>query len=109
MRDIGTRVSGKRLNAMVYVDRQLDVLQDVFFDIQLMARCDYFLHSASAVSEAVIYSNLALHTASVHLEYQHDTSSSGRRRDAPWRRPPPMQRAPDGRRQYPSTSTSAVQ
>ena len=60
MRDIGTRVSGKRLNAMVYVDRQLDVLQDVFFDIQLMARCDYFLHSASAVSEAVIYSNLAL-------------------------------------------------
>lgn len=109
MRDIGTRVSGKRLNAMVYVDRQLDVLQDVFFDIQLMARCDYLLHSASAVSEAVIYSNLALHTASVHLEYQHDTSNSGRRRDAPWRRPPPMQRAPDGRRQYPPTSTSAVQ
>ena len=110
MRDIGTRISGKRLNAMVYVDRQLDVLQDVFFDVQLMARCDYFLHSASAVSEAVIYSNLALHEASVHLEYQHDTSSNGSRlRDAPWRRPPAMRRAPDGRRQYSQSSSSAVQ
>ena len=106
MRDIGTRISGKRLNAMVYVDRQLDVLQDVFFDVQLMARCDYFLHSASAVSEAVIYSNLALHEASVHLEYQHDIS---RLRDAPWRRPPAMRRAPDGRRQYSRVSSSAVQ
>ena len=109
MRDIGTRISGKRLNAMVYVDRQLDVLQDVFFDVQLMARCDYFLHSASAVSEAVIYSNLALHEASVHLEYQHDTSSnSSHLRDAPWRRSPATRRAPDGRRQYSRISGSAV-
>ena len=95
---------------MVYVDRQLDVLQDVFFDVQLMARCDYFLHSASAVSEAVIYSNLALHEASVHLEYQHDTSSnSSRLRHAPWRRPPAMRRAPDGRRQYFPNSSAAEQ
>ena len=100
MRDIGTRISGKRLNAMVYRDRQLEVLHDVFMDIQMMSRCDYFIHSASAVSEAVIFSNFKLHEASVHLEYQHDSTRSGSPRDAPWRTSR-TRRDSDGRRQYP--------
>ena len=41
-------------------------------DILLMAKCDYFLHSASAVAESVHWNNIKLHNKSVHLEYIHN-------------------------------------
>lgn len=46
-----------------------EIGREVLLDILLLAKCDWFIHSASAVSEAVFYNNLALHNRSVHLEY----------------------------------------
>ena len=71
------------------------VMMDVFLDIQLMAKGDYFLHGASSVAEAVIYTNIGLHERSVHLEYRHNHS-----RDAPWLESAGVRRAEDRRRQF---------
>lgn len=46
-----------------------DLGKQVISDILLLSRCDWFIHSASAVAEAVFYNNLELHHRSVHLEY----------------------------------------
>ena len=89
--NITTRVGGKRGN--FYVHNPLAVAHDVLLDIQMLARTDYFLHSASAVAEAVIYTNPGLHWRSTHLEYMHscagNQSSCGDDlsccHDAPWR------------------------
>merc|ERR1712154_197252 len=43
--------------------------REVLLDILLLAKCDWFIHSASAVSEAVFFNNIKLHNHSVHLEY----------------------------------------
>ena len=45
---------------------------DVLLDLSLMARCNYFLHGASAVAEATHYTNPHLHRRSVDLEYAED-------------------------------------
>jgi len=77
------------------------VAHDVLMDIQMLARTDYFVHGASAVAEAAIYTNPALHLRSTHLEYLHRCSAGlpqpnvsvtagrhdagSRCPDAPWR------------------------
>eukprot|EP01084_Bolivina_argentea_P137425 242014_1 len=43
--------------------------KEVLFDILMLAKCDWFIHGASMVSEAVFYNNIYLHNHSVHLEY----------------------------------------
>ena len=43
--------------------------REVLLDILLLAKCDWFIHAASAVSEAVFFNNIKLHNHSVHLEY----------------------------------------
>eukprot|EP01084_Bolivina_argentea_P121919 216073_1 len=43
--------------------------REVLLDILLLAKCDWFIHSASAVSEAVFFNNIKLHNYSIHLEY----------------------------------------
>ena len=53
-------------------DQKLRVALDVLVDLSLMARCQYFLHGASAVAEAAHYTNPALHRRSVDLEYEED-------------------------------------
>ena len=53
-------------------DQKLRVALDVLVDLSLMARCNYFLHGASAVAEAAHYTNPALHRRSVDLEYEED-------------------------------------
>jgi hypothetical protein len=53
-------------------DQKLRVALDVLVDLSLMARCQYFLHGASAVAEAAHYTNPALHRRSVDLEYAED-------------------------------------
>ena len=53
-------------------DQKLRVALDVLVDLSLMARCNYFLHGASAVAEAAHYTNPALHRRSVDLEYAED-------------------------------------
>ena len=59
---------------------QLTVAREALLDIQVMARsADFFLHTASAVAEAVIYTNPNLHCRSTHLEYEHNATL-----DAPW-------------------------
>ena len=45
-----------------------------------MARCQYFIYGASAVAEAVFYTNPLLHNRSVNLEYKNTTE-----RVWPWR------------------------
>ena len=49
-----------------------EIGKQVITEILLLSRCDWFLHSASAVSESVFYNNIKLHNNSVHLEYIHD-------------------------------------
>ena len=46
--------------------------REVLLDILLLAKCDWFIHAASAVSEAVFFNNIKLHNYSVHLEYTKD-------------------------------------
>merc|ERR1712228_935512 len=46
-----------------------EIGKNVITDILLLSKCDWFIHSASAVSEAVFYNNILLHNKSVHLEY----------------------------------------
>jgi hypothetical protein len=77
-----TRVRGAvgNFRAFVRLD-QMTVAREVLLDIQVMAAADYFLHTASAVAEAVIYTNPKLHCRSTHLEYEHNASL-----DAPWLR-----------------------
>ena len=53
-------------------DQKLRVALDVLVDLSLMARCNYFLHGASAVAEATHYTNPHLHRRSVDLEYAED-------------------------------------
>jgi hypothetical protein len=43
----------------------------VLYDILLLAKCDFLLHTASAVPESAIYLNLRLHNDSVHLQYKN--------------------------------------
>jgi hypothetical protein len=59
---------------------KMQVAEDVLVDIQLMARCQYFVYAASAVAEAVMYTNPLLHNRSVNLEYKNRTE-----RAWPWR------------------------
>lgn len=42
---------------------------EVLHDLIMLSQCDFFLHGHSALSEAVIYSNLKLHQRSVDLEF----------------------------------------
>eukprot|EP01084_Bolivina_argentea_P065473 119345_1 len=49
-----------------------DIGRQVIVDILLLSRCDWFIHSSSAVAEAVFYNNIKLHNNSVHLEYIKD-------------------------------------
>jgi hypothetical protein len=51
---------------------KLAVATDVLLDIQLMARCRYFLYGASAVAEAVFYTNPGLQAWSYNLEYSEE-------------------------------------
>lgn len=83
MQPMHTRVEGRRGN--FYVHKQLAVAHEVFLDIQLLARCDYLLHGASAVAEAAIYTNPALHWRSTHLEYANNCNASTHCHDAPWK------------------------
>jgi hypothetical protein len=53
---------------------------DVLTDLLCLARTHAFIHSASAVAEAVFYHNFALHSNSVHLEYTR------KRQDPLWAR-----------------------
>ena len=46
-----------------------EIGKEVIIDILLLSKCDWFIHSASAVSESVFYNNINLHNKSVHLEY----------------------------------------
>ena len=41
----------------------------ILIDIQLLSKCDWFLHGSSAVAEAVFYNNINLHNNSIHLEF----------------------------------------
>ena len=43
----------------------LSVLEDIY----LLSKCNFFLHSASALAESVIYMNSKLIENSIHLEY----------------------------------------
>jgi len=86
MQPIETRVDGANANkGNFYVHDQLQVAHDVLLDIYTLAKSDYFLHGASAVAEAVIYVNPALHWRSTHLEYAHSCKSNATCHDAPWR------------------------
>ena len=83
---IQTRVASKVANFVAASEKQLQVAHDVFVDMQLLARADYFLHGASAVAEAVIYTNPALHWRSTHLEYEAACAPMNSVcLDAPWR------------------------
>lgn len=85
MANITTRGHARTPNFDGRYNNQSLVAHDVLLDIQVMAKGDYFLHTSSAVAEAVIYTNPLLHCRSVHLEYAHNASL-----DAPWleQRPP---------------------
>eukprot|EP01084_Bolivina_argentea_P016605 31056_1 len=41
-------------------------------DILLLTKCDYLIHSASAVAEAVHWNNINMHNKSIHLEYKYN-------------------------------------
>ena len=60
IRSIGTRIDGKRSNAMTYRSRQHEVMMDVFLDIQMLARCDYFLRESAASPRSRTHSPCAL-------------------------------------------------
>ena len=82
---IVTRVGAKVPNFKAPSEKQLRVAHDVFIDIQMLSRADYFIHGASAVAEAVIYTSPALHWRSTHLEYDAVCSHNATCWDAPWR------------------------
>ena len=46
-----------------------EIGKQVMIDILLLSKCNWFIHSSSAVAEAVFYNNILLHNKSVHLEY----------------------------------------
>lgn len=52
-----------------------EIGKNVITDILLLSKCDWFIHSASAVAEAVHYNNILLHNKSVHLEYKKKRQS----------------------------------
>ena len=80
---LGTRVGSAAPNFLVH--DPLHVAREVHLDIQLLARCDYLLHGASAVAEAAIYLNPRLHWNSTHLEYWNACEANQTCHDAPWR------------------------
>jgi hypothetical protein len=80
---IQTRVRVKVGNFQLHDPMQ--VAHDVLIDIQMLASADYLLHGASAVAEAVIYTNPALHWMSTHLEYDNACTPKAGCFDAPWR------------------------
>ena len=43
--------------------------KECLFDVLLLAKCRWFIHSASQVAESVFYNNIQLHNHSIHLEY----------------------------------------
>ena len=51
----------------------LSVLEDIY----LLSKCDFFLHSASALAESVIYMNPRLIENSIHLEYLRKRQTPG--------------------------------
>ena len=67
------------------VHDRLAVAHEVHIDIQMLARCNYLLHGASATAEAAIYTNPSLHWNSTDLEYQHACDVAAACHDAPWR------------------------
>ena len=69
--NITTRVRGETKKGNFKVHDAQQVAHDVLLDIQMLAKTDYFVHGASAVAEAVMYTNPALHLRSTHLEYLH--------------------------------------
>lgn len=79
VRSLETR-STKQANFQAHAQSQMQVAFDVLVDILLMAKCKFIVHGASAVSEAAIYTNIALHNNSVNLEY------SGSKPHMPWSR-----------------------
>lgn len=56
-----------KMRNMVRTKYELGI--EVLMDIMLLSKCDWFLHSSSAVSEAVHYNNIQLHNHSIHMEY----------------------------------------
>ena len=66
---LGTRSSSSQGNFFAFKDQQIKVAFDALVDIQAMARCDYFVHGASAMAEAVHYTNPGLHKRSCMVEY----------------------------------------
>jgi len=81
MPPIRTRAPGFRGNFHIGHDK-VEVARDALLDIQTMARADYLVHGSSAMAEAAIYTNPALHCASVDLDYAHFRDF---RTSAPWR------------------------
>jgi len=47
--------------------------RDVLMDVLLLSKCQFFIHAASSVSEAVFYFNMDLHNSSVHLQYNKES------------------------------------
>ena len=80
-----TRVSKGTPNFKAHQSDQVRVAREVHMDIQMLARCDYLLHGASAVAEAAISLNLRLHWNSTHLEYKSACEPNATCHDAPWR------------------------
>ena len=51
------------------VESKYQLGKQALLDILLLAKCDWFIHGASTIAEAVFYNNILLHNKSVHLEY----------------------------------------
>jgi len=79
VRDIQTRSSNRIANFKLNDKNRLSVAKDVLIDILVMSHCEFFVHAASAVSEAVFYLNLRLHDRSVNLEF-----TRGKQITMPW-------------------------
>ena len=79
LRSIKTRSQSDTTPNFLTFDKMM-VAEDVLIDIQLMARCDYFIYAASAVAEAVFYTNPFLQNRSANLEYKNKTA-----RKWPWK------------------------
>jgi hypothetical protein len=65
--------------ATASVDDEAGVFNDIYF----LSKCQFLLHTASAVSETAIYMNRQLHTNSVHLQYSNRRTPRWFRRASP--------------------------
>eukprot|EP01084_Bolivina_argentea_P258324 435474_1 len=64
-----TRSSNSTAVFNLNIKSKYNIGKQVLLDILLLSKCDWFIHSSSAVSEAVFYNNFKLHYHSVHIEY----------------------------------------